>query len=153
MKDSIKIGRYKRVTEQLEKLVNATTSPVSRMATIAALLHFKMKDFFWTGFYFLYDGELVVGPYQGPVACLKLKKNTGVCWAGINSKQPVVVPDVEEFPGHIACSPLSKSEIVVPVFNCKGEVLAVLDIDSRNLNNFDDTDRIYLEQVVELIYK
>ncbi len=153
MKDSIKIGRYKRVTEQLEKLVNATINPVSRMATIAALLHFKMKYFFWTGFYILNDGELVVGPYQGPVACLKLKKNTGVCWAGINSKQPVLVPDVEEFSGHIACSPLSKSEIVVPVFNCKGEVLAVLDIDSRNFNNFDDTDRIYLEQVVELIYK
>lgn len=152
MSESSKSGRYSRVYEQVEKLVQATTNPVSRMATISALLHHKMKGYFWTGFYLLDNGELVVGPYQGPVACLKLKKDTGVCWAGINTGASVVVPDVEEFPGHIACSSLSKSEIVVPVRNKQNQVVAVLDVDSRNLNHFDETDRIHLEKLVQLIY-
>jgi len=152
MSESSKSGRYSRVYEQVEKLVQATANPVSRMATISALLHHKMKGYFWTGFYLLDNGELVVGPYQGPVACLKLKKDTGVCWAGINTGASVVVPDVEEFPGHIACSSLSKSEIVVPVRNKQNQVVAVLDVDSRNLNHFDETDRIHLEKLVQLIY-
>lgn len=152
MSESSKSGRYSRVYEQVEKLVQATANPVSRMATISALLHHKMKGYFWTGFYLLDNEELVVGPYQGPVACLKLKKDTGVCWAGINTGASVVVPDVEEFPGHIACSSLSKSEIVVPVRNKQNQVVAVLDVDSRNLNHFDDTDRIHLEKLVQLIY-
>ncbi len=152
MSESSKSGRYSRVYEQVEKLVQATANPVSRMATISALLHHKMKGYFWTGFYLIDNGELVVGPYQGPVACLKLKKDTGVCWAGINSGASVVVPDVEAFPGHIACSSLSKSEIVVPVRNKQNQVVAVLDVDSRNLNHFDDTDRIHLEKLVQLIY-
>jgi GAF domain-containing protein len=111
-----------------------------------------MKGFFWTGFYMLRDGNLVVGPYQGPVACLKLRKDTGVCWAGINTGESVVVPDVEEFPGHIACSSLSRSEIVVPIRNLNNEVVAVLDVDSRELANFDEVDRIELEKMVGLIY-
>lgn len=152
MNESLKSGRYARVFEQVGKLVEATTNPVSRMATISALLHHKMRGFFWTGFYILYEGELVVGPYQGPVACLKLKRNTGVCWAGIQSGVSVVVPNVEEFPGHIACSSLSKSEIVVPVRNKQNEVVAVLDVDSRDLNHFDETDRLHLEMIVQLIY-
>ncbi|WP_462319217.1 GAF domain-containing protein [Marinilabilia sp.] len=123
------------------------------MSTIAALLHHKFSSYFWTGFYYLDEqGNLIVGPYQGPVACLKLKKETGVCWAGINTQKSVVVGDVEEFPGHIACSSLSKSEIVVPVRNAEGEVVAVLDVDSRELNAFDEPDREELEKIVGLIY-
>ena len=153
MKESTKSGRYSRVYEQVEKLIHATDNPISRMSTISALLHHKMKGFFWTGFYLLDQGRLVVGPYQGPVACLLLKKDTGVCWAGINSGASVVVPDVEQFPGHIACSSLTKSEIVVPVQNKQNEVVAVLDIDSRDLYNFDETDRVHLEKMVGLIYR
>ena len=148
-----KAGRYRRIYEQVQKLISATSSPWSRMSTIAALLHHKMSDYFWTGFYFLDEEKnLIVGPYQGPVACLKLKKDTGVCWAGINGGKSVVVEDVEEFPGHIACSSLSKSEIVVPVRDAEGKVVAVLDVDSRELNTFDDIDREELERIVSLIY-
>ncbi len=153
MNESSKAGRYERVIEQVSKLVTATSNPISRMATISALLHHKMKNFFWTGFYLLDGHQLVIGPYQGPVACLNLKKNSGVCWTGINSELSVVVPDVNNFPGHISCSSLTKSEIVVPIRNTNNEVVAVLDIDSRDLCNFDETDRIYLEKLVELIYK
>lgn len=153
MSEASKSGRYERVFEQVLKLLQATTNPISRMATISALLHHKMKGFFWTGFYLLDNGELVVGPYQGPVACLKLKKDTGVCWHGINSCKSILVPDVEKFPGHIACSSLSKSEIVIPVRNNLMEVVAVLDIDSRDLNHFSEIDRIHLEKLVELIFK
>jgi GAF domain-containing protein len=152
MSDKSKNARYERIYNQLEKLVVATNSPWSRMSTMAALLHHKMSDFFWTGFYFLDNGNLVVGPYQGPLACLKLKKDTGVCWAGINSGQSVVVPDVEQFPGHIGCSALSQSEIVVPVRQKDGSVVAVLDVDSRDLNTFDEIDRLNLEKMVTLIY-
>jgi GAF domain-containing protein len=152
MSESSKSGRYDRVFEQVEKLLQATSNPVSRMATISALLHHKMKGFFWTGFYLLSEGELVVGPYQGPVACLKLKKDTGVCWAGINSGKSILVSDVEKFPGHIACSSLTKSEIVIPVINRQQEVVGVLDIDSRELDHFNETDRLHLEKLVGLIY-
>jgi L-methionine (R)-S-oxide reductase len=153
MNESSKSGRYERVIEQVSKLITATSNPISRMATISALLHHKMRGFFWTGFYLLDEHQLVVGPYQGPVACLNLKKNIGVCWTGINSELSIVVPDVNNFPGHISCSSLTKSEIVVPIRNTNNEVVAVLDIDSRDLCNFDETDRIYLEKLVELIYK
>lgn len=147
-----KSGRYNRLYEQIKDLVKATENPVTRMATIAALLHHKMNGYFWTGFYFLEKGELIVGPYQGPIACLKLKKDTGVCWAGINRKESVVVGDVHQFPGHIACSSQSNSEIVVPVKDEEGRVVAVLDVDSRDLNCFDEEDRVGLEKIVELVY-
>lgn len=153
MNESSKSGRYERVIEQVRELIAVTSNPISRMATISALLHHKMKGFFWTGFYLLDKHQLVVGPYQGPVACLNLKKNSGVCWSGINSGLSVVVPDVNNFPGHISCSSLTKSEIVVPIRNTNNEVVAVLDIDSRDLCNFDETDRIYLEKLVDLIFK
>ncbi|TCO05396.1 GAF domain-containing protein [Natronoflexus pectinivorans] len=150
--DKSKTGRYNRLYDQIKELVLPVNNPVSRMSTITALLHHKMKGYFWTGFYFLDAGELIVGPYQGPIACLKLKKNTGVCWAGINSGESVVVEDVHQFPGHIACSSLSNSEIVVPVRNSNNEVVAVLDVDSREFAMFDETDRIHLEKIVALIY-
>ncbi len=150
---SAKLSKYQRLYSQIEKLTAPINNPISRMATISAILHHKMKGYFWTGFYQLQDGELLVGPYQGPLACLKLKMDTGVCWAGVNQKETVVVDDVETFPGHIACSSLSKSEIVVPVFNNLNEVVGVLDIDSRELSNFDQEDKVGLEKIVELIYK
>ena len=153
MSTNTKAERYTRIYTQIEQIISATINPYSRMATIIALLHHKMKVFFWTGFYFLDGDDLVVGPYQGPVACLKLKKDTGVCWAGINTGKSVVVPNVHDFPGHIACSPLSQSEIVVPVRNHSGNVVAVLDVDSRELAQFDDVDRIHLEKIVQLVYR
>ena len=150
---SAKISKYQRLYNQIKELTTPVNNPISRMATISAILHHKMKGYFWTGFYLLNEGELLVGPYQGPLACLRLKKDTGVCWAGINTKETVVVKDVEEFPGHIACSSLSKSEIVVPVYNQQNEVVAVLDVDSRELSNFDEEDKLGLEKIVELIYE
>ena len=144
--------KYIRIKEQIKELVKDIDSPLSRMATINALLHHKMSGFFWTGFYLLNKGELLVGPYQGTLACILLKKDTGVCWAGINLRETVIVPDVGKFDGHIACSSLTRSEIVVPVFNASGEVVGVLDVDSRELDHFDDTDRKYLEEIVHLVF-
>ena len=147
-----KEARYKRIYKQLDELFKTSERPLSRMASICAVLHHKMKDFFWTGFYLLEDGELSVGPYQGPLACMELQKGKGVCWAGVERAEPVVVPDVEKFPGHIACDSRSKSEIVVPVFDDKGMTIGVLDIDSSQLNSFDETDANYLSKIVGLIY-
>lgn len=121
------------------------------MSTVAAVLHHKFDYFFWTGFYLLQDGELIVGPYQGPVACIKLKKDTGVCWAGIHEQTAVVVPDVHQFPGHIACDSRSNSEIVVPLRNKSGGITGVLDVDSKDLNSFDEVDREGLEKILGLI--
>ncbi len=149
---STKSSKYQRLYNQIKELTDPVNSPVSRMATISAILHHKMKGYFWTGFYLLQEGELLVGPYQGPLACLRLKKDTGVCWAGVNQQKTIIVDDVETFPGHIACSSLSKSEIVVPLFHKDGKVCGVLDIDSRDLSNFDDEDRQGLEKIVELVY-
>jgi L-methionine (R)-S-oxide reductase len=146
-----KTKRYKRLYKQIENLILPVNNSLSRMATITAILHFKM-NFFWTGFYLLENGELLVGPYQGPLACLKLKYPNGVCWAGINHKESIIVPDVEEFPGHIACNSNSKSEIVIPVRDKNNEIIAILDIDSDTKHFFDETDRIELEKICQLIY-
>ncbi|MCW3806673.1 GAF domain-containing protein [Plebeiibacterium marinum] len=150
---SAKISKYQRLYNQIKELTAPVNNPVSRMATISAILHHKMKGYFWTGFYLLDKGELHVGPYQGPLACLRLKKDTGVCWAGINDKETVIVKNVEEFPGHIACSSFSKSEIVVPLYNQSNEIVGVLDVDSRELSRFDDEDKEGLEKIVELVYQ
>lgn len=143
--------RYERLYEQIRELLKEKDYPVARMSTVVAVLHHKMEYFFWTGFYMLVDGELIVGPYQGPVACILLKKDTGVCWAGINRAETVVVPDVHQFPGHIACDSRSRSEIVVPVYGAAGEVTGVLDVDSKELESFDETDAYWLEKIVALI--
>lgn len=152
MNDTTKKNRYQRIYKQLEKLLIKEANPISRMATIAALLHNKMDNFFWTGFYILDKDDLIVGPYQGTLACILLKKNIGVCWAGLNAKKAVVVPNVHDFTGHIACSSLSNSEIVIPVFDKNKNVLAVLDVDSKKFSNFDETDAEELEKIVNLIY-
>ncbi len=146
-----KKGRYERIHQQLKELLTATDNRISRMATIAAVLHHKMDGYFWTGFYLLSNGNLFVGPYQGPVACQVLAKDTGVCWTGINQGKTIIVPDVEQFPGHIACDSRSRSEIVVPVRNKEGLIIAVLDVDSKHLEQFDETDAAGLEKIIGLI--
>lgn len=151
MESSKKDGRYRRIYEQLKKLLEATSNQDARMATVVAVLHHKMDYFFWTGFYCLDNGVLTVKTYQGPVACQVLKKDSGVCWAGINSNQTIVVPDVHKFPGHIACDARSKAEIVVPIRNTSDVVYGVLDVDSREINSFDETDARWLEKIVTLL--
>ena len=152
MDESKKQGRYQRVINQLEGLLTKTDDPVARMATIAAVLSHKFDYYFWCGFYFLRGDILIVGPYQGPVACQVLK-GSGVCLAAVEQNKSIVVADVHKFPGHIACDSRSNSEIVVPVHNAAGEIMAVLDIDSASFNSFDETDRINLEIITALIYK
>jgi L-methionine (R)-S-oxide reductase len=143
--------RYGRITAQLKPLLAGTGNKAARMATVIALLHHKQTHFFWTGFYILDRGELTVGPYQGTLACLVLAKNQGVCWAAVNRRETVVVPDVHAFPGHIACDSRSRSEIVVPLFDERSEVWAVLDVDSRALDAFSEVDREWLERIMRLI--
>jgi len=143
--------RYQRLYQQIVELLKKSPHTDARMATIIAVLHHKMDYFFWTGFYCLYQGELTVKTYQGPVACQVLEKDKGVCWAGVNSGKTVVVPDVHLFPGHIACDSRSNSEIVVPLFDETGNVYGVLDVDSKEKSSFDETDAAWLERIVQLI--
>jgi L-methionine (R)-S-oxide reductase len=145
-------GRYERIIEQLIRLLTATTDPIARMATMAALLHHKNPHYFWTGFYRLQDGKLVVGPYQGPLACSILPEPNGICWACVRRGESVVVPDVHAFPGHVACDERSKSEIVVPVRNAEGRVVGVLDVDSDRLNAFGNVDQEALERIAAMVF-
>jgi L-methionine (R)-S-oxide reductase len=153
MEESKKEGRYRRILAQLEGLTLKTKDPIARMATVCALLHHKMDHYSWTGFYLVKGGRLVVGPYQGPLACLELEPGKGVCWAAVERSGPVVVPDVDEFPGHIACDPRSRSEITLPVFNQRNEVTAVLDVDSDRPGAFTRVDSHYLEKIVCLVHQ
>ncbi|MDP8202435.1 MAG: hypothetical protein P9M11_09910 [Candidatus Tenebribacter burtonii] len=146
-----KTERYKRVIIQIKELMQETTDPFARMSTIASILHHKFDYFFWTGFYRLVNGEITVSCYQGSVACLVLKKYEGVCWAAIKKMKIQIIPDVHKFPGYIACDSRSVSEIVIPIFKDE-EVMAVLDMDSKDLNSFDDVDAKYLEIIVKMIY-
>jgi len=143
--------RYKRIFHQLEELLEKTENEIARMATVAALLHHKMPHFFWTGFYIITQGELIVGPYQGPLACQMLEKKKGVCWAGVERKDVIIVPDVHKFPGHVVCDSRSNSEIVVPLFNQNNEVWAILDVDSRKFDAFSEIDKEWLVKIVGLI--
>lgn len=148
----MKSEKYQLLCEQIKALIEGETDAIAVMANVAAVIHEAM-GFWWTGFYRVMpkagsvDKELVLGPFQGPVACMHIAFGRGVCGTAWERRQSVVVPDVEQFPGHIACSSLSRSEIVVPVVSSAGEVVAVLDIDSRELSTFDDTDRQYLERI------
>ncbi len=148
---SDKNAKYKRILSQIEELIIDERNPLAKMASINAILYHKMQNFFWVGFFLLSDNRLVVGPYQGPLACMELKKNTGVCWAAINNKKTISVPDVSEFPGHIACDARSKSEIAIPLRNKSGKIIGVLDVDSDRLYNFDETDVVFLEKIITLI--
>ena len=144
-------GRYERIARQLAELYAKTDDPLARMGTAAAVLHHKMPHFFWTGFYRLLGEDLVVGPYQGPLACMVLERDKGVCWAAVRSGKPVLVPDVHAFEGHIACDARSKSEVVVPVRDEKSTIVGVLDVDSDRLDSFTDVDVEGLERICSLI--
>ncbi len=146
-----KKGRYDRIYIQLSELLENTEDPISRMATTAAVLHHKMDGFSWTGFYLLREGRLLVGPYQGILACQELEKNKGVCWAGINENRTIIVPDVHKFPGHIACDSRTRSEIVIPLRDARGKVIGVLDVDSREPDHFDEVDARGLERILTLL--
>lgn len=145
-----KTEKYRILTEQIRSLIEGETDSVAVMANVCAAIHEAM-GFWWTGFYRVLNGELVLGPFQGPVACMYIGYGKGVCGTAWKEKQTIIVPDVEQFPGHIACSSLSRSEIVVPVFSKSREVVAVLDIDSKELSTFDETDREYLEEICKII--
>ena len=153
MNDKKKEGRYQRIFVQLQELLKKTENPLARMASICAVLHHKMDSYFWTGFYLHKDGKLIVGPYQGPVACQELEKDKGVCWAAVNRGAPVVVADVHAFPGHIACDSRSKSEITLPVFDQDRAIQAVFDVDSDQMDSFTEVDQKSLESILELIFK
>ncbi len=145
--------RYQRLYKQIQDLiVKSSNNPLSNMATINAVLYHKMETFFWCGFYLYQDGKLQVGPYQGSLACINLAKGTGVCQAALEQQTSLVVPDVEAFPGHIACDSRSKSEIVIPVRNRENELVGVLDVDSKEHNSFDEVDAAELEKIVRLVY-
>ena len=145
----LKTFRYLRLYQDMKLILEGETDGVARMANMAALIQERMH-FFWTGFYRVQGEQLVLGPFQGPSACFRIGFGKGVCGNAWKEKRTLVVPDVEEFPGHIACSSLSRSEIVVPVFN-DGEVSAVLDIDSKELSTFDATDALWLEKIVNIL--
>lgn len=144
-----KVEKYKLLTEQIKSLVAGETDQVAVMANVAAAIHLEM-GFWWTGFYRVQNGELVLGPFQGPVACMHISYGKGVCGTSWKQGETIVVPDVEQFPGHIACSSESRSEIVVPVRSADGEMIAVLDIDSKDLATFDEVDKLWLEEIVKV---
>ena len=144
-----KENRYDELYRQIRSILEGETDSVANMANTAALIH-ETFSFWWTGFYIVKDNQLVLGPFQGPVACTRIPFGKGVCGSAWKSQETIVVPDVEEFPGHIACSSLSRSEIVVPIFE-GNDVKAVLDIDSKELSTFDETDRFWLEKIVRLL--
>jgi GAF domain-containing protein len=144
-----KTDKYATLLPQIQSVVSGEPDMIANMANVASMLH-ETFHFWWTGFYRVIDGVLVLGPFQGPLACTRIKRGKGVCGTAWAEQQTVIVPDVDAFPGHIACSSLSRSEIVVPVKR-NGEVIAVLDIDSKDLNTFDSTDQKYLEQITQIL--
>ncbi len=141
--------QYQSLLPQIKGLLEGETDLVANLANVAAALKEQFK-WLWVGFYIVKNNALVVGPFQGPVACTRIRKGKGVCGTSWAEAKTIIVPDVEKFPGHIACSSLSKSEIVVPVIK-NNEVVAVLDVDSEELNQFDETDQQYLEAIVNEI--
>lgn len=141
--------RYEALLPQIKAVIEDESDLIANMANVAAMLH-ETFGFWWTGFYRVVGEELVLGPFQGPMACTRIKKGRGVCGTAWQKEETQVVPDVDKFPGHIACSSLSRSEIVVPVRQGE-DIIAVLDIDSAELNTFDHTDRHYLEEIVSML--
>lgn len=144
-----KTEKYQELYKQLQSLLSGEDDQIANMANMAALIH-ETFGFWWTGFYIVKDEQLVLGPFQGPIACTRIPYGKGVCGTAWQRQETIVVPDVEEFPGHIACSSLSRSEIVVPIFR-DTSVYAVLDIDSKELATFDDIDKEWLEKTVKLL--
>ena len=144
-----KAERYAELLPQIQAVVSGESDLIANMANVASMLHETFR-FWWTGFYRVVDGELVLGPFQGPLACTRIAKGKGVCGTAWAERHTLIVPDVDAFPGHIACSSLSRSEIVVPVVR-QGEIIAVLDIDSQHLSTFDSVDRENLEKITSML--
>jgi GAF domain-containing protein len=152
MKREQKEEIYQQVTSAIRATLEGETDLIASMATIACLLHHSFDYFFWTGFYrVVAPGELLIGPYQGTLGCLHISFERGVCGAAASREETIVVPDVHQFPGHIACDSNSKSEIVVPVSNNEGKRIAVLDVDSAEYDAFDEVDKRHLEEIVSLL--
>lgn len=153
MKEEKKL-QYELLCAQIESLITGETNEMGVLSNVSAVLHDAFPErFFWVGFYLVKDKELYLGPFQGSVACFHIKKGCGVCGTAWAKVQTIIVPDVEKFSGHIACSSQSRSEIVVPLLDNNGNVYGVIDIDSRELDAFDVTDRVYLEKIAEKITK
>ena len=151
--EGTKEEKYEALLKQIESVVADESDLIANMANVASMIH-ETFHFWWTGFYrVISDKELVLGPFQGPLACTRIRKGRGVCGTARAEAKTQVVPDVDLFPGHIACSSASRSEIVVPLFDEKDEVYAVLDIDSAELNTFDETDKVYLEKISNIMKK
>ena len=149
--EGCKDEKYRVLHAQIKALTEGESDLTANMANISSMIH-QTFGFWWTGFYRVCGQELVLGPFQGPLACSRIPFGRGVCGTAWKEEKTIIVPDVELFPGHIACSSASRSEIVVPVFNeCNTEVVAVLDIDSAELDTFDQTDKEWLEEIVKLI--
>ena len=144
-----KNDQYRSLIPQISSLLSGETDEIANMANVCAALK-EQFDFFWVGFYMVKDNELVLGPFQGPVACTRIQKGKGVCGSSWDQEKILIVPDVDAFPGHIACSSASKSEIVIPVIR-NGLVIGVLDVDSDELNSFDQSDAVNLSTILELI--
>lgn len=142
--------KYESLIPQIKALVEGESDAIANISNVIAALKFGM-NWFWVGVYFVRNNELVLGPFQGPVACTRIAFGKGVCGTAWKEKKTIIVEDVDKFPGHIACSSLSKSEIVLPIFDKKGNVALVLDIDSEQLATFDEMDKLYLGKVVEII--
>lgn len=149
IQNGTKAKRYEALVPQIKALLEAETDLVANLANVAAALK-EQFGWLWVGFYLVKEAQLVLGPFQGPVACTRIRKGKGVCGTSWEKAETLIVPDVENFPGHIACSSLSKSEIVVPLLQGKN-VVGVLDADSSELNEFDETDAKYLKQIVQLL--
>jgi GAF domain-containing protein len=144
-----KQNQYDSILPQISSLLDGESDQIANMANVCAALK-EQFNFFWVGFYMVKGNELVLGPFQGPVACTRIKLGKGVCGSAWEQKKTLIVPDVDLFPGHIACSSASKSEIVIPIIR-SGKVIGVLDVDSEELNSFDETDADYLLQILEFI--
>ena len=145
-----KESKYKILIPQINSLVDSESNLTTNLAQICAALKYSMDGFFWVGFYLRSGDELILGPFQGPVACSRIKIPDGVCGKAAEKRETIIVPDVNQFEGHIACSSFSKSEIVSPIFK-NTEVAGVLDVDSDSYDNFDEIDKIYLEQICALV--
>jgi L-methionine (R)-S-oxide reductase len=150
IKATTKEGKYKELYPQVKALLEGEGDQIANMANICSALKYGM-NFFWVGFYLVKNDELVLGPFQGTVACTRIKKGKGVCGTSWDQNKVLIVEDVDKFPGHIACSALSRSEIVLPVYNSKKEIIGVLDVDSDESASFDKTDEEWLSKVVSLL--
>lgn len=143
---------YESLLPQIDAITATESDLIANLANVSAILK-EAFGFFWVGFYIVKEGQLVLGPFQGPLACTRIPFHKGVCGAAYSSKKTILVPDVEQFPGHIACSSLSKSEIVLPIFHRNGEVAMILDVDSEQLNDFNETDEQGLAAIVRILEK